>query len=356
MHIKKLNIKPNWTFVDEQGNELSPVLFRLLAEIKHSNKLTAAAVSVGISYRSAWNLIQKSSCLFGMPLVELHKGRGAKLSLLGEKLLWSKHRVSARLGPQLDNLTSELNKEIQQILVDVKPALRIHASHGYAVSLLADYSETLPLALQYKSIEDALTSLSRGDCEFAGFDVPMVAVSEKMKGIFRKYLRVDEYKIVSFVTRQQGLILQPDNPKNIQSINDLTRTDVKFINRQRDSGTRSLLDELLRAAKLSSADINGFVEEEYTHSAVAAYIASGMADVGLGIEAAARHFGLSFLPLAAEFYLLVCKNKTLQQPLAQQLIDTMQSKKFIHDVAVLPGYTPNNCGEITKINQKLDWF
>ncbi|WP_199271666.1 substrate-binding domain-containing protein [Paraglaciecola sp. L3A3] len=356
MHIKKLNIKPNWTFTDEQGNELSPVLFHLLAEIKHSNKLTTAALSVGISYRSAWNLIQKSSQLFGMPLVELQKGRGAKLSLLGDKLLWSKHRVSARLGPQLDNLTSELNKEIQRILVDVKPALRIHASHGYAVALLADYSEDLPLDLQYKSIEEALSSLARGNCDLAAFDVPISALSEGMKSLFRVYLKTNEHKIISFVTRQQGLMLQPNNPKGIYGITDLTQEDVKFINRQKESGTRALLDELLRTAQISHSDINGFADEEYTHSAVAAFIASGMADVGLGIEAAARHFGLDFIPLVSEHYLMVCKNKTLDLPQTKQLIDVMKSSKFEEELTELPGYLPNNCGEIKELKQLLAWF
>jgi molybdate transport repressor ModE-like protein len=140
-----------------------------------------AATKVGISYRAAWNLINKATDLFGLPLVELHRGRGAKLSALGEKLLWSKHIVSARLGPQLDNLTSELNMSIQQILADAKPSLRIHASHGYAVALLPDFVDTFQLDLQYKSIQESLAALARGDCELAGFDVPIEHVSEQMK-------------------------------------------------------------------------------------------------------------------------------------------------------------------------------
>lgn len=352
----KINIKPNWTFVDEQGNELSPKLFHLLDEIKLNSKLTVAAAKVGISYRAAWNLINKATDLFGLPLVELHRGRGAKLSALGEKLLWSKHRVSARLGPQLDNLTSELNMSIQQILADAKPSLRIHASHGYAVALLPDFVDRFQLDLQYKSIQESLAALLRGDCELAGFDVPIEHVSEQMKEMFRTYLNPKEHKVVSFVTRQQGLILQSGNPKNVHGLADLARVDIKFINRQKDSGTRSLLDELIKIEQIEANQIQGFTDEEYTHSAVAAFIAAGMADVGLGIEAAAKHFGLDFLPIAAEHYLMVCKTNTLEQPAVKKLLAVMQSENFINQVKTLPGYTPNQCGKTLNVVDLLNWI
>jgi molybdate-binding protein len=174
--------------------------------------------------------------------------------------------------------------------------------------------------------------------------------------MFRTYLNPKEHKVVSFVTRQQGLILQSSNPKNVHGLADLTRTDIKFINRQKDSGTRSLLDELIKIEQIEANQIQGFTDEEYTHSAVAAFIAAGMADVGLGIEAAAQHFGLDFLPIAVEHYLMVCKTNTLEQPAVKNLLGVMQSEEFIQRVNTLPGYTPNQCGKILNIEDLLDWI
>ncbi|MGJ8679159.1 substrate-binding domain-containing protein [Paraglaciecola sp.] len=356
MHINKLKIQPNWTFTDEQGNALPAILFDLLAEIKQTNKLTMAAKNVAMSYRSAWNLLTKSSDMFGTPLVDKHRGRGAKLSPLGEKLLWSKHRVAARLGPQLDNLTSELNIEIQKVLADVSPSIRIYGSHGYAVALLSDLAEEYKLDIQYKSIEESLSALRRGDCDLAGFDVPTEYVSDNMKTLFRQYLDPEEHVIISFVLRQQGLIVQTANPKNIRSISDLSRDDITFINRHRESGTRSLLDELLRIENIPSNSITGYADEEYTHSAVAAFIASGMADVGLGIEAAAENFGLDFIPVTSEHYLLACRKQVVEQKSVEQLLNNIRQPSFIDKIHLLPGYTPETCGNIRQVSDMFSWL
>lgn len=356
MHINKIKIQPNWTFVDEQGQQLSESLFRLLVEIKQNSKLTVAAQHVGISYRSAWNLISKSAEVFGVPLVDLHKGRGAKLTPLGDKLLWAKHRVAARLGPQLDNITSELNIEIQRILTDRSPSVRIHASHGYAVALLPDLAKDFQLDLQYKSIHESLAALKRGDCELAGFDVPTQVVSRKIKDLFRYHLDPKIHAVISFVKRQQGLIVRTGNPNGIKSVHDLVSRQNKFINRQQDSGTRCLLDELLITENINPQQIRGFSDEEYTHSAIAAFIASGMADVGLGIEAAARQFGLDFLPVATEHYLFVGTKQAMQTSGIQQLVHLLQQDEILTEVKKLPGYTPDNSGKIIELREVFDWF
>lgn len=353
MHIKRVSILPGWSYRDEEGNSLSPAIFDLLERIRESGKLTVAAKEVGMSYRSAWNLLTKSAAFFDSPLVDKHRGRGAMLTPLGEKLLWSERRISARLGPQLDNLTSELNTEIQRVLSLTSPLLRIHASHGYAVALLPKYADAFQLDLQYKSIEEALSALNRGDCDLAGFDIPIHNVSKKVKQFFKTYLNQQEHKIISFVSRQQGLILQRGNPKKVKDINDLIRSDIRFINRQKNSGTRNLLDELLRLKNIPARKIGGFNDEEFTHSAIAAYIASDMADVGFGIEAAARHFGLDFIPITSEYYMLACRKKTLTNLATQKLIDVMNDPVFHQEIATLPGYAPLNCGSIIDVNNVI---
>lgn len=350
MHIKKVQITPSWTFRDEQGRQLEPQLFQLLGAVHEHGKLTAAAKAVDISYRHAWNLLNKWTDFFGAPLVDLQKGKGASLSSLGEKLLWAEQRVSARLEPQLKNLASELNLEIQRTLEGENPVIRLHASHGYAVALLPEHAENFQLDLQYMSTEEALSSLSRGQCDLAGFHLPTRHLSENLFKAYSRYIRSDQYQVLKFITRQQGLMVAADNPKAIEGLDDLVRPGVTFINRQQNSGTRALLDELLRRAVICPAAIKGYDSEEFTHSAIAAYVASGMADVGFGVEAAAAKFGLTFIPIEKENYLLVCRNDYLSSLAMQRFQAMLSSPGFTSALQQLPGYSGENCGETVRLD------
>ncbi|WP_104203049.1 substrate-binding domain-containing protein [Billgrantia saliphila] len=349
--MKRIRIEPAWSFTDESGNRLDPQLFGLLQGIHRSGKLTAAAVEAGISYRHAWNLLNRWADFFGVALVELQKGRGARLTPLGDKLLWARQRVAARLGPQLESLGSELNLELQQLFEGVEPVLRMHASHGYAVALLPRFATGFQLDLQYCSPQEALAALNRGACDVAGYHMPTTATRGPLMQDYRRQLRPRSHCIIRFITRCQGLMVGPGNPRGIVGLSDLARGDVRFINRQKASGTRALLDILLREAGLSSQRIQGFELEEYTHSAVAAYIAAGMADVGFGVEAAARLFGLEFLPLAHEHYMLVCQRRSLADPSVKRLLEMIRSEPFLEAVAELPGYSPDHCGEVCRVDE-----
>ncbi|ATJ82130.1 substrate-binding domain-containing protein [Halomonas beimenensis] len=351
--MKRIRITPAWYFSDEAGNQLDPKLFALLEAVHRYGKLTRAAETVGVSYRHAWNLLNKWGEFFGIALVELERGRGARLSPLGEKLLWAEQRVIARLGPQLESLGSELNLAIQQTLEGVKPVLRLHASHGYAVELLPAHLDELRLDLQYCSPREALAALHRGACDVAGFHLPHGEVGRGVSGDYRDLLKPRSHRVVRFITRRQGLMVAPGNPLGISGLEDLAGGEVRFINRQAASGTRALLDGLLAEAGLSPGRIHGYELEEYTHSAVAAYVAAGMADAGFGVEAAARRFGLDFVPLALEDYLLVCHQRSLGEPRLQRLLEVLGGAAFQSAVAALPGYTPDRCGEVEGVEALL---
>ena len=141
------------------------------------------------------------------------------------------------------------------------------------------------------------------------------------------------------------------NPRKIYDVSDLSRSDVRFINRQRGSGTRLLLECLLEQAGIDSGQINGFEHGEYTHAAVAAYVASGMADVGIGVETPARQFKLDFIPIASERYFLLCHEASLLKPQLETLLDVLRSQAFQDSVNRLPGYSFADSGAIQTLSQ-----
>src|ERR1044071_3839283 len=124
MPMKRIEIRPTWRFVDQDGLELDSQFFTLLNALHETGKLTQAAARSSMSYRHAWNAIGKWSQFFGSPLVNLEQGRGARLTALGEKLLWAQARAHARLAPQLDNIASALNLELKSALAESNPKLR----------------------------------------------------------------------------------------------------------------------------------------------------------------------------------------------------------------------------------------
>ena len=352
---KRIQIKPSWSFYDEQGEYVDPRLFVLLNAVHQYGKLTVAATKLGMSYRHVWNVLKKWTDFFGSELVELKKGKGALLTPLGEKLLWAEQRAQARFEPQLISIASELNLEIQKHLMVKEPLLKIAASYGYAVALLPNFTNKFKLDLQYKSYEESFDALSKGECNIAAFHLPTDIVSQRLIDIYNKYFKANTYKVIRFVTRKQGLIIKKDNPKNITKISDLIQDGVKFINRQKHSGTRLLIDELLARSSVDSKKVIGFDKFEFTHSAIAAYVASGMADVGIGIETAARQFGLDFIPLTTEHYVLVCHHKTLKELSVQRLITEIKSDKFHEEVSKLAGYESTACGDIVDLEDMLPW-
>ena len=357
--MSKILVRPAWLVSNESGDELDQQLFPVLQAIHDAGKLTLAAEKAGLSYRHAWNLIGRWSTFFGSPLVNLERGRGTTLTPLGEKLLWAEQRINARLAPQLESLASELNLEISKLVTTARSTLRIHASHGFAVAKLPELLRAhslIQLDLRYLGAQESLASVARGACEFGGFHVPEGPMGEQALTQYAKWLQPDKQKLICLVTRTQGLFLAKGNPKNIRSVADLGRPGITFINRQRGSGTRLLVDQLLEEAGVDFQRLPGYQTEEFTHAAVAAYVASGMADAGFGVEPPARQFNLDFIPVAKERYFLICRDETLQLPEAQELVGLLRGPAFTDLISGLPGYSAPRAGEVTGINETFPFF
>ena len=148
---------------------------------------------------------------------------------------------------------------------------------------------------------------------------------------------------------RQGFMVAKGNPHKIYEVSDLTRKGLRFVNRQPSSGTRFLLECFLKKAHVSPAQISGYEQAEFTHAAVAAYVASGMADVGFGVETPARRFKLEFLPLATERYFLLCNQGDLEKPHLKAVLKILNSDEFQFAVNQLPGYTAAHCGQVSTI-------
>ena len=350
----KIKLDCRWQLGNLHAEQYDPQIFRLLDAIHRTGSLNKAAPMIGLSYRHLWNLIRKWSELLGQPLAVLERGRGARLTSFGEKLLWADQRVKARLGPQLENLASELEQELNETFVAGRAALRLYASHDLALAglreMLNQGTNGPRLELQFRGSLDCLESLARSQCDLAGFHIPE-RINKNLLLRYRKWLKPRSEKLIEFVTRQQGLMVAKGNPKQIYNLKDLAKRNVSLVNRQQGSGTRLLLDMLLAQAGIEQAQIQGIHNEEFTHAAVAATIASGKADAGMGIEAAAKQFDLDFVPLASERYFLIAYQQSLLKPAVKQLISAMQSSEFKNMIARLPGYDASRAGEITSIKK-----
>jgi len=149
--------------------------------------------------------------------------------------------------------------------------------------------------------------------------------------------------VVRLVHRDQGLLVAPGNPRGITGLADLGG-DLSYVNRQRGAGTRVLLDQELRRLEIDPSKVSGYAREEPTHLAVAAAIAAGRADCGLGILAAARAFGLDFVPVAQEPYDLVVDTSSLEDPLLAPLWNLLASPSFHTAVEALGGYSTGETG------------
>ena len=344
----RIQIRPVWRFRGESSErDFDFQLISILAGLDAAGKLTQAAEAAGLSYRHAWNLISEWEAFFGARLVEKSKGRGSVLTALGKRLLWAGQRAQARLEPELDNLAGEFAGALNEALEERPAALAMHASHDFAIGMLRDMlAETdMPIAVQYKGSFDALAALRRGECDVAGFHVPEGPLGTLLAQRYAECLPAD-CRLVSFVTREQGLILRPGNPKAIAGVEDLCREDVRMVNRQRGSGTRALLEFMISSKGLDRARMDGYENEEITHGAVAALIAGNQADVGFGVRAAAAHYRLEFVPLCRERYYLACLGPALESAPMRELRKALRGAAFRERVADLAGYSAERAGEV----------
>jgi molybdate transport repressor ModE-like protein len=343
-----------WRFRRDNSAQSLVIILTLLNEIRVTGKIGRAADRIGVSYRHAWNLIETWSRFFEAPLVERKQGRGTNLTPLGAKLASAGQRLEARLGPQLQTLSQELETEINQLLPHGPPIIRIHTSDGFAVSKLRDLlnrETNLGIDLRYVSNQSSLVSLAHDECDLADLHVPHGNLRNSGIAAAKKWLTSDVYRVIGLVTREMGLMVKRGNPLGVVSVEQLLEPGVRFVNRDPDSGARWLFDQLLAQQGLDGSRINGYAQVELTHVAVAAYVASDMADVSFGVEAAARQFDLDFVRLVTEDCFFICRKQLLELEPMKRVLAVVRSNEFRDAILELPGYRCKDAGAIKTIRE-----
>lgn len=351
--MTQITLQPVWTIRHDEQGSLSPRLIELLSLVQQQGSLLAACQAMGLSYRHGWDLVRSGEALFNTTLLHMERGKGSTLSPLAEKLVWADHRIRARLQPVLDSVVSELRSEIQRLSSDAPDAFRIHASHGFSIEKLLEalMAEGQPVARRYATSTAAAAALRDGQCDACGVHVPLGPQQGRMLAHLGQWLQADDLVAIDIATRRQGLMVAAGNPHKLYELADLARDGVRFINRPADSGTRFLLDGLLHDQGIASQRICGYEQSEATHAAVAACVASGLADAGFGLERPARYFQLDFMPLVTERYLLVCHRATLDHPVAQALLRLLGDPALRSGINALPGYDARAAGSVTPWSQ-----
>ena len=337
----------SWALEGETIEPLDPRLLPLLDAIAAHASLAAAIAACGISYRAGWGLLRDYQRKLGGPLVRLERGRGASLTPAGMRLLDARGKAARRLARILPGLGVDIEARARRGPSE-QPRLRIAASHDLVLAALtrtAPADAALDLDVSFMGSLDALDAFVAGRSEVAGFHVPLGG-KRWDRSPFRRALDARSDRLLRFVDRDQGLILPRGNPARIRTFSDLASRRLRFINRQRGSGTRLLIEQIIAEEGLDPAALNGIDSEEFTHAAVAATVASGGADAGFGLRAAAAEYNLAFVPIVRERYFLAVRARDLESPGVARLTRMLRSPNFTRVVNRFSGYRSTGAGSV----------
>ncbi len=257
-----------------------------------------------------------------------------------------------RIPPNSEGVEAgeEVRVELLRPLSEVRGNILMAGSHDNALDLLAsrvrERHRAVSLSTSAVGSMAGLIAVKGGEAHMAGSHLLDPATGEYNWSYIRRYLKRREVVVVNFVQREQGIFLPPGNPKGIALVGDLARDDITIVNRQSGAGTRVLLDHLLAEAGVSPAKVSGYGSVETTHVAVAMAVASGRADAGLGIFAAAKLLGLEFVSLGWERFDFVFPAEYWEIPSIQKLIEVLREPSFAESVEALGGYKTDLTGRV----------
>lgn len=232
----------------------------------------------------------------------------------------------------------------------LRNTLVVIGSHDPLLDELADMlhlgDPRLYMSSSHVGSMGGIMAIRRGEAHMAGCHLLDTADGTYNRSFIRKYFPKGDVKLVSCVGRQQGLMVARGNPLNICSFADISRQGIRYVNRQKGSGTRILTDYLCSREKVEPSDVYGYTREELTHTSVAAQIACGSSDVGMGIYSAAKLYDLDFIPICIEEYDLIIPDHAWNSPMVQQLLTILRSDAFREKILSMGGYTVDHPGQV----------
>ena len=221
-------------------------------------------------------------------------------------------------------------------------------SHDMTLDVLSQFLSMQGRRLASSNVgsQGGLIAIERGEAHIAGTHLLDPVTGEYNISYINSYIKTVPVRLMTWVKREQGLIVKKGNPLEIKTLSDLVKKRIRFVNRQHGAGTRVLLDFHLHKLGIKSDEISGYENEEFTHLAVAASIASNRSDCGLGIPAAAKALDLDFIPLFHERYDFVIPMDLLEGPLLSPIFKIMDDPLFKETIRKMPGYDIKGMGEI----------
>ena len=231
--------------------------------------------------------------------------------------------------------------------------LVVIGSHDPLLDELADMmhleNEEVYMSSSHVGPMGGVMAVRRGEAHAAGCHLLDTETGIYNIAFIKKYFPNGGVKLLRCVGRQQGLMVAKGNPLGIHEFADIAQDGVRYVNRQKGSGTRILTDYLCKQADLDVDKIYGYDREELTHNSVAVQIASGSADAGMGIYSAAKLYDLDFIPICIEEYDLLIPDHAWDTPQVQQMVAVLKSDAFKEKILAMGGYTVENPGEVIPI-------
>jgi putative molybdopterin biosynthesis protein len=347
---------------NQNGATLGNPLFELLAAVLEGGSIRHAAQALGCSYRYVWGSLRQWEETLGEPLINWSQGQRARPTQFAERLLWAERRARTRMQPHIEALRSDLARVLTDARDQRHQLLAMRASHDIALPVLQKHvAETadLHLDIRFQGSVDALRALNDRQCLVAGFHVPALhgAVPVFARAL-KPLLKPGTHALIGCSRRMQGLMMRREHAPLVRTFPDLVRHRLRFVNRQPGSGTRMLVDHLMREHSIEPRELPGYdALAEETHVAVALCVASGLADAGVGVEAAALEFGLHFAPLVEENYFLACLQDNLTHAAVERLCAALAGTGWRSMLANLPGYQPAHApGKLLVMTDALPWW
>ncbi|MFA6759233.1 MAG: molybdopterin biosynthesis protein [Bacteroidales bacterium] len=275
----------------------------------------------------------------------LTRGAGTTMSLVNADGV-------LEIGQNIEGIEAGTEVQVRLLTSEdkIKNTLVCIGSHDPIIDIAADimHSRNKRFFLSSSNVGSTggLMALKTGETHVAPTHLLDMETGEYNRTYLKKYVPNKKIALVKCVNRIQGFMVQKGNPKNITKFEDLERKDVRFVNRQRGSGTRLLLDYNLNKLNIDYKNIKGFYREEFTHLAVAAAVEAGDADAGLGVFSAANMMGLDFIPVCNEEYDLAIPEEYLELDIIKEFIETIKSEEFKAKLDELGGYDYSYTGTV----------